>query len=334
MFDVITLGSATIDVFANTLAETITIHTKEREEKLVAYPLGSKIVVKDIDFLTGGGGTNSAVTFSRFGLNTAFVGKIGRGVNGYKVFEMLKKENISFIGTVDDSEKDTTGFSIVLDSIERDRTILTYKGCNDSLLFEELNLEKLKARWFYSSSLIEESYKTLIKVFQHAKKIGAKTAFNPSNYQTQKGLSFMIPVLKNTDILTLNYEEANLLLGKNNAPVEELLKGISDNGPKFVVVTDGHKGLYAYNREEGMMYILTPKKNIKVVETTGAGDAFGSGFVASLVLGNSFEDSLRIGLLNAESVIQKVGAKAGILYKKDIDRILRIEPHLLVKKNI
>ena len=78
MYDVITVGSSTIDVFADVESEEIKIKTKDGEEELIAYPAGSKILIKELNFLTGGGGTNTAVAFSRLGLNVAYLVKWGK----------------------------------------------------------------------------------------------------------------------------------------------------------------------------------------------------------------------------------------------------------------
>ena len=85
MYDIITIGSSTIDVFADTDSELIKIKTTKGEEDLLAYPTGSKIIIKDLKFTTGGGGTNSAVSFSRFGLKVAYLGKVATDENGHKI---------------------------------------------------------------------------------------------------------------------------------------------------------------------------------------------------------------------------------------------------------
>ena len=90
MYDVITVGSNTLDVFAKTDSELIEIKTKNFTEELLAYPLGSKILIKELDFMIGGGGTNTAVAFSRLGLKTGYLGKIGKDENGLKIFNNMK----------------------------------------------------------------------------------------------------------------------------------------------------------------------------------------------------------------------------------------------------
>ena len=145
MYDIITFGSAVIDIF---------VDTEEREKgKFIAYPVGSKILIKKLRFDIGGGGTNTAVAFSRLGLKTGCICKLGGEFESKKILSLLKKEKISFLGKIE--EKATPGYSIILDSKENNRTILTYKGLNDSLKFSELDTKKINTKWlYYSLSLI------------------------------------------------------------------------------------------------------------------------------------------------------------------------------------
>ena len=227
--------------------------------------------------------------------------------NAKKILEELKKEKVEFIGNFGD---DMTGYSIVLDSIEDDRTILTYKGVNDHLCFEKIKKAKLQTKWFYFSSMINESYTTLEKLSEFAQKKGILIAFNPSSYLAKKGMHFVKKIIQNTNVLILNMEEANLLLGMVNAKPEFLLKGLHFANPKYVIITNGNKGVHAY---DGKTAYFIPSHHVKVVETTGAGDAFASAFIASLIKTNNFKKSLKIAMVNAESILMHKGAKNKLL---------------------
>jgi ribokinase len=325
MFDVITSGSATLDVYADTDAEEIRIRTKDSAQELLAYPLGSKILIKNLDFKVGGGGTNTAVSFSKLGLKTGFLGVIGRDENGLKIFKALKENKVEFLGSLGD----VSGYSVILDSFMDDRTILTYKGCNNHLKFSSIDLDELETKWFYFASMRGESHKTIQKLAEYAKRNQIKLAYNPSNYQASQGLGYVGGVLKNADVLILNKQEAELLVGKGKP--QELLKRLTKHGPAIVVITDGKNGVFALH--EGVMYVVPPKK-VKVVEKTGAGDAFGAGFVAGLVMNKSMDFCLRLGMNNAESCIQERGAKNGLLTKQQALNLVRRDKRRIVKKNI
>jgi len=290
-FDVVTFGSNVVDVFVNT--------NIRENKKLISYPVGAKILIKDLKFDIGGGGTNTAVAFSRFGLKTGYIGKIGNDENGDKILNLLKREKINFFG----KREGSTGYSIILDSKEHNRTILTYKGVNDDLKFNEI--KKIKTKWLYYSSMLGESFKTQLKL---AKLLKVKLAFNPSEYLIKR--YNLKPLLKLTDVLVLNKEEARMLTKKG-----DLLEGLHKLGPEIVCVTNKAKDIICCNGNK--KYKLKPNK-IKVIERTGAGDAFASSFVAGLIKNLSIEKSLRLGLKNSESVIRHFGAKNKLLRWKDV----------------
>jgi ribokinase len=327
MFDVISVGSATIDVFAKTESELIEIKTLKGQEELIAYPSGTKILITDLEFLSGGGGTNTAVSFAKLGFKTAYLGKIGNDDNGKKVLQLLAKEKVKFVGAIG---KEITGYSIILDSIEEERTILAYKGANNNLKFSEIKPSNLKTKWFYFSSMIGESYKTLEKIATYAQKNNIKIVFNPSSYLAEKGVSFLKNVLAKTEVLILNKEEAELLVGKDT--IESVLKNLQRLGPKIVIITEGKHGVHAADSKH--VYFLAPHKKIKVAETTGAGDSFASGFLAGFMKKKNIEFGLRLGLANAESVVCCYGAKNGLLNWKNALTAIKAKPAKIKKKLI
>ncbi len=310
MYDVITIGSATVDVFAKTHSEMIKFSTENAEKEFIAFPLGDKLLINKLDFYIGGGGTNTATAFARLGLRTGYIGKIGKEENGERVLNHLHKENIDFLG----SREGTTGYSIILDSIEEDRTILTYKGSNNTLRINDINHEQFLAEWLYSSSMVGESFTTLLEVFKEAKQKGMKIAFNPSSYQTKKRLSVMESYLELIDVLILNHEEAEELLGRNGC-AEELSPQLQYNNKQIIIITEGAKGATALH--EGTFYYITPSPHLKIEETTGAGDAFAAGFIAGLVRKYRIEDALKLGMVEAEACIEHTGAKNGLLTKEE-----------------
>jgi ribokinase len=115
-FDVITFGSAIVDMFVDT--------DVSEKKNMISYPVGSKILINNLRFDIGGGGTNTAVAFARLGLKTGYIGKIGDGDGGKKILEMLKAEKIKFLGK---QEKGSSGgYSIILDSKDKSRIHLLW----------------------------------------------------------------------------------------------------------------------------------------------------------------------------------------------------------------
>jgi ribokinase len=299
-FDVVSFGSAVLDVF---------VHTDISEkEGFMNYPIGEKILINDLKFDVGGGGTNTSVAFSRFGLKAGCICEFGKDENGRRILDLLEKEKVEFLGQVVEGE--LTGYSVILDSKGGERTILTYKGANDEV--EMLDIKKFKTKWLYFSSLLGLSFHTQKRLAEALKKKGVKLAFNPSSYQI-KNLN-LTSILKLTDILILNKEEAEMLVKKESIKEKDLLKALNSLTKGIVVITDKNKLISCYDGVK--KYSLVPHKNIKVVERTGAGDAFASGFVAGRIVGMPIQKCLELGLKESESVIQYFGAKNNLMRMK------------------
>jgi len=271
--------------------------------------------------MTGGGGTNTATVFSKLSFKTAYLGKIGNDNNGKHILEKLKEVNVDFLGVIGDG---ASGYSIVLDSLEGDRTILTHKGVNNNLLFKEINTKQLKTKWFYFSSMIGKSYQTLEKLATFAHKNKIKIAFNPSNYLADKGHLYLKKVISKATLLVLNKEEAILLSKKKE--IKDLLATLHKLGPEIVVITDGKKGAYALY-ENFYVHCSIIKSNC--VDTTGAGDTFSSTFLSGLMKKKSVKESLKMASINAASLITIQGAKKGILtYKQIMTKVKRNSPKI------
>jgi len=322
MYDVITVGSSTVDVFARTKFSEL-IHKGKAD--LLAYPTGAKILVEELKFTTGGGATNTAVALSRLGHKVACISKMGCGANAEKTKKHLKREKVD-TSLIVCAKNGRTGYSIILDSLKHDRTILAFKGSNNNLRFSEINKNKLKTKWFYFSTMIDQSFNTLKNLAKFAEKNNIKIAFNASSYLAEKGIKHSREILKRTDIFVLNKEEAASMTKKKK--IEDMLKTLQKLA-KIVIITDGKNGAYAYDGN----YIYTIKSNnVKIVETTGAGDAFACTFLSGMIKKNNIEFALKLAGTNAESVIQNHGAKNKLLTYKEALR--EMKKHKVTKKRL
>ena len=297
MYDVITIGSATIDVFAAV------------SKKFKEINLGDKTLIKSISFETGGGGINSAVGLSRMGLKVAFLGKLGHDHNAFKILHELKKEKVKFIATLP-SQYPTSYSFIIKSTQEKDRVLLAYKGASDYLGYNDFSKSELNTRWIYLATMLNKSFKTAKKIAKYAGKNNIRLMFNPSTYLASKGKLYLRPVLKYSTILVLNKSEAGLLLKEKSCRVTDLLKKLHKLGPKIVVITEGERGAAAY---DGSSIYSLPAYHVKTISVTGAGDAFASGFLAGILHKNDITHALELGMANAASVIQYFGTKNKLL---------------------
>lgn len=310
VFDIVTVGSAVSDVFVRTGKGTI-----EEDDDFghhnVCYHVGSKILIDDIHFETGGGGTNTAVAFARMGFKTGYVGKLGSDKNSDNMLEVLRREKVQFLGG---RGKGLMGFSVIMVGLHNDRTILTYKGLNNSLRWSDVQKRAFNTKRFYFSSMLHDSWQTALKIASFAQDKRIPYTFNPSLYHVKLGYRKLAPMLKGCDLLTLNKEEAEVLTdSKQGTALDDLLLKLRKIVP-LVVITDGSAGAFAYDGR--YKHTITPRK-IHVVETTGAGDAFASGITTGLLWHMDIDDCLRIGMAEAESVIQHIGTKNILISKRE-----------------
>ena len=317
MFDIVTLGSANVDVFVKAKGESVS-HEHHQD---VCFNLGAKILIDNLFTSTGGGATNSAAAFKRLGFKTGCIAKIGKDHNGELILKELKKENIEFLGSTGD---EPTGYSVILTGIAKDRTILVYKGINNNL--KEKEIKKFEAKWLYVSSMIGDSFETAKNIIKKHKKTG-KYAFNPSLYLAEKGLAELAEFVNDCDLLVLNKEEAIALTGGKITLVNHLLKVLSEHA-KNIIITDGENGATATDGK--MKYTLIPTK-VSVVETTGAGDAFASAAMAGMMKTNNLKTAMQWGYAEAVSVIQYIGAKNKLLTITELMKAMKQPAKVIVE---
>jgi len=296
-YDVISFGGAVVDAFLDS-------GISEKKGN-ICLPVGHKLLVKELWFATGGGGTNAAVSFSNLGLKTGFIGRLGRDENAETILEELEREKVKWLGK---QGKEPTGFSVVIDSKQKNRSILVCKEANEHIKFSDFNLKEINTKWLYFSSMVGETLKTQIRLAHWASKRGISVAYNPSHYLTKRGASYLKHLLKHVRILILNDEEAENLAGFKDR--NEIFKKLHSLGPKIVCITMGQKG--NESSDGNYLYRAFPR-GVRIREKTGAGDAFASGFIAGLIKLKSVEKAVQVGSMNAESVIQKAGAKNGLM---------------------
>ncbi len=330
-YDLLTIGGATCDIIFFT-DEGILIENKKDplREKLLAFEYGAKIRVKEAYFTSGGGACNTAVCFSRLGLKVAPIIRIGNDKNSQIVLENLKKEKID-LKFVQIDKKLSTGFSFIAAiHKEKDHVAFLYRGANDNLqlpaFFPDTN-------WIYISSLGGNNWSNILRKSFNLKKTNPslKIAWNPGSLQLQRGYKGLIKYLKNTDVLILNEDETTeLILSfvqrmdfslEKKSRIKKILymaETIYQWGPNLVVITCGAKGAYVY---DGKILHYSPSLKRKRLETTGAGDAFGSSFVAGLILyKNKIKKALKLAIFNSSSVISEIGAQKGLQRKREIKK--------------
>lgn len=302
---IICVGAATQDVFVAGKA----LHAKRdvRSHTFVEqFPLGAKLELDKVVFDTGGGATNAAVTFARQGFETKFAGKLGKDPAGAEVIRVLKREGVD-TSTVRVDDRYGTGYSVILLADNGERTILAYRGASHHLKADEFTGgPKLQSDWMYISSLAG-NMGMLKDLLQHAHRNDIRVALNPGAGELENAKKLR-GYLQAVDVLIANREELGRLFG-GESPVDTMLNAMPYC--PYIVLTDGPAGSYASDGQT--IYFAGQYSRVKVIDRTGAGDAFCSGFVAAIAKGWHIEDALTLASANSTSVVQAIGAKPGIL---------------------
>ena len=269
--------------------------------------VGSKVDIDRISYEVGGGGVNSAITFARYGHEAILMANISRDPGGSAVTRVLAREGVddSYLGFL---ERRTTGTSVILlDSKSGERTILTCRGASEqfgNLLESDLKL--IKPDWLYVTTL-RGDMETLERFFKQAHNMGTKIMFNPGVRELEQ-IPHLTKLLKYVDILNVNKREAAQIVP--GVMLTELLYRLQ-NYVDTVIITDGAMGGIAGDGNEVYRFGIYEDKKIR--DATGAGDAFGSGFLAATAGGRSFRSALIFASANSTAVVAELGANRGIL---------------------
>ncbi|MGI5825915.1 MAG: carbohydrate kinase family protein [Patescibacteria group bacterium] len=308
MFDVITFGTATLDVFLRSPGMEVETNNGEKD---ICVRHGAKLEVNEIYFESGGGGTNSAITFARQGLKVASVVQIGSDFAGEKVLADLSGDGVD-VGLVDVEKSIYTDYSTILWAGDGGRTILIYRG-STKLEVENVPWEKLDTKWFYVSSLEGN-----LEIVKRLAELGKPIAWNPGGREL-KQREEVFSLLPHITQLNVNKEEMMELLEVEKInDIKDLLKEAQKLPCRYVVITDDRRGAYLWNREAQVWWHSGIFEDSKRFETTGAGDSFGSGLVSGLIKGETLENCLYLAAANSSSVVSQVGAKKGILQVTDL----------------
>lgn len=350
---VLTIGGATLDtIITYEDMETLIHQGKGFNQSYLLLEEGKKIEVLDQLVASGGGATNTSVSFKRQGYGVNLFCKLGKDLVGERVLEELEGYGLNTDQITYDNHLGTAT-SFIVPSLKGDRAVFAYRGANANLLMKDLPVKHIKGcKFIYITSLSRASSEQLPNIIAVAQKEGVPVAINPGVSQLIQGAQDLKKSLPGIDTLILNEEEAKKLMaslvGDTELPehtgVEKLteakttftqgyftlrafFKKVLELGPRVVVVTNGSEGVYVATKEK-LYFHKAPR--VKIINTLGAGDAFGSGFTGALYQDIPITDAIRFGVINSSSVIQFSSAKEGLLTQEELqERLQDLDKNLL-----
>ncbi len=331
MFDIITFGSATWDIFLKFKNFKAADRKKIVTEKGFSLSAGLKINVDDIYFSSGGGGTNTAATFANQGFKTAFCGLVGKDEAGEKIIKELKEKGVSS-GFVSMTGKKPTNHSIILSSDGKERTILAYRGAAGQLSKKDVPWPRLKSKWFYLAPLSGPSVSLFESLVDFAAERKIKVAVNPGNSQLSLPKKKWQKILKKIDVLILNQQEASLLAGLPANKEKEIFRKIDELCSGIAIMTKGQAGAAV---SDGRYLYRVAVLETREIDMTGAGDSFASGFVSGLIKkGGNIEYAIQLAAANAAACLREVGAKKGLLKSGQKFKKVRMTKEKLSPENL
>ena len=309
-YDIISIGDPVIDSFL--FVKDVEIRMENGKRKAVVS-WGDKLPVQKFYRSVAGNATNNAVGSSRLGLKAAYCCVVAHDSGGREIIHKMKKEKVSVEYIKIDDRHGTNYHSVLCHDGER--TIFVYHEHRKWVL-----PKFAPSKWVYLTSMPEGFQKIYPTLCRYLDTYKVKLGFNPGTFQLRAGIKVNANILKRTDVISLNIEEAQAWVGDDTRDPQVLCERLRKLGPKAVALTDGRKGAYSCS-DEGLFYIEEypgPK-----IESTGAGDAFTTAYIAALVHGLPHREALRWGPIDAGSVVQKIGPIDGLVTKKQMEVTLK-----------
>lgn len=270
-------------------------------DKIVSYDEESFIT--DETDTPGGSAANTIVGLARLGCSTSIIGKIAEDDEG-DLIEYNLAVNGVYTNNLIYSESGSTGKCIGFVDKNGERCLYISPGVNDDIKIGEINpLNIMRCKIMHYTSFVGDSFNTQIELLE---KLSKETllSFDPGMLYVEKGFDELKPILERTDILLINESELRLLCNNDYDDLKELTLGLLDLGIDTVVVKQGSKGVFAINNSQEC---FVEAYECEVVDTTGAGDSFNSGFLYSFLKGYDLEKSCQIGNWVASKAIQGFG---------------------------
>lgn len=335
---IICIGSSAKDIFYPTEKGQL-IDTPEdlTSKKKFCFELGAKYQVDDRYESIGGCAANVAVGLSKLGTETYCYTKVGNDYLGKWIIGELEKEGVKsdFVEIEEDCKSDLS--AIIVDKKSGEHTIFFNRDANERL---EIFPEKIeKAEWIFVSALNSSEFvkweDNLKKILNSCEENKIKLALNPGQSNIKENVEKIIEAIKKSEILMLNKDEAIEIISRCEIDCFEkdldeekfLLKKLKAIGPRVVTLTDGIRGAWLY---DGKSFLYTKTVGKNPVETTGAGDAFSSGFLAAYLKEKSLEECLSWGIANSGNSLNYYGATGGLLDEKEIiEKIKEIKTEIL-----
>lgn len=329
-YDFVAIGDILIDAFIQLNKDQADVSIdQDTGRKTLQMPFGSKLPYDNVVVVPAvGNSPNAAVSAHRLGLETALVTNLGHDKFGKECLEALRNNGIhtDFVKVHEDKG---TNYHYVL-RYGPERTILI----NHEHYPYSLPDFPVAPKFFYFSSVGEHGLPYHHEIAEYVKNNETKMAFQPGTFQIKVGHEAIRDVYENTEIFFCNKEEAQEILKSTEQDIPTLIRGIRELGPTIPVITDGPNGAYTVDADDQAWHMPMYPDPAPPEDRTGAGDSFSSTFTAAIILGKDPAEALSWGPINSMSVVQHIGAQAGLLPLEELMKHLEARPDDYVASKI
>lgn len=322
--EVLVAGDVVTDAFIKLFDDEARVTKDQKDQVWLSMPFATKVPFDHSEVVEGvGNAGNAAVAFAKLGFASGFVANVGNDQYGRDIVAALHKNDVDTRFVHINPGRKSNYHYVLWYKEERTILIKHEEYAYHWPRFRIIDIPK----WIYFSSVSQHAgqYHDQIVAWLESHP-PVKLAFQPGTFQIELGAHRLKRLYQRTEILAVNREEAATISGGNHEDIHDLFDKLHALGPKIVVISDGHNGAYASDGQNRYKMPIYPDPK-PPFERTGAGDAFSSTFVAAIMKGASVEAALLWAPINAMSVVQKVGAQAGLLNVQQIEQYLRLAPH-------
>ena len=278
-------------------------------------------VVAEAGSFPGGSAANTIYGLAKLGITTGFVGALGGDAEGKEMLADFDKVGVD-TGQIIIKRGVKTGSTLCFSAGSEKRSLYVIPGANNRLTMDDIDSGYLnQAKVLHVSSFADD--RQFLLLLELVDELTAKVSFSPGALYTRKGLKALAPILAKTHLLFLNEAEIQQLSGKDFAAAAETCLGY---GCRIVVVTlgkgVGYKNVMAtaYIRDGDNEYVVEPAGQTRAQDTTGAGDAFATGFLYGFVKGKGLKECGQLGDIVARFSVGKIGARAGLPAAAELSR--------------
>jgi ribokinase len=294
-------GSINMDVVA----------TAERHPRIGETVAGNAVL-----YFPGGKGANQAVAAAKLGAATTLIGRIGKDAFGQELTTFLAAQGVD-LSFVKDTPEAHTGTAIITVA-DADNTIIVVAGANALVSREDVAMPVL-AKSDIAVSQFEIPQPTITAFFERARAAGATTILNPAPAQKIDN-----ELLDLVDILVLNETELGFLTGRELHDSDDHDRFIDSarslaGGDRIICITLGKRGALALVGSEPLM---VPGRQVRAIDTTGAGDCFVGALAAQLAGGSNLRSAIGYANVAASICVQRMGAAPSMPTSQEVARTL------------